>query len=97
MAKNEQEIKKEIKVENKRASDNSNQVTLGFSKIVGLKEFLKLIEILLMLFWIVIVNCCIMRATCETVFCLTLPSLNKVDTHTYIESNIVPARLSTVH
>ena len=40
MTENEQELKKEIRVENKRSSDNLNQVTVGFSKIVGLKEFL---------------------------------------------------------
>ena len=40
MIENEQELKKEIRVENKRSSDNLNQVTVGFSKIVGLKEFL---------------------------------------------------------
>ena len=40
MSKNEQELKKEIRVENKRSSDNLNQVTVGFSKIVGLNEFL---------------------------------------------------------
>ena len=38
-----------------------------------------------MLFLIVIVNCCIMKATGFTVFCLALPSLNKVDKHTYIQ------------
>ena len=40
MTENEQELKKEIRVENKRSSDNLNQVTVGFSKIVGLNEFL---------------------------------------------------------
>ena len=40
MTENEQELEKEIRVENKRSSDNLNQVTVGFSKIVGLKEFL---------------------------------------------------------
>ena len=31
MAKNEQEIKKEIRVENKRTSENLNKVNVGFS------------------------------------------------------------------
>lgn len=47
MAKNKQEIKKEINLENKRTSDDLNQVTVGFSKKVCLNESLKLIEILL--------------------------------------------------
>jgi len=48
MTKNKQEIKRRNKsIENKRTSENLNKVTTGFSKIVGLEEFLKLIEILL--------------------------------------------------
>ena len=47
MTKNEQEIKKGNKrIENKRTSENLNKVTIGFSKIVGLEEYLNLIEIL---------------------------------------------------
>ena len=37
----------EIRVENKRTSKNVNRGTVGYSKIVGLQEFLKIIEILL--------------------------------------------------
>ena len=44
-----------------------------------------------MLFFIIIVNCCITRATCVTVFCLALPSVNKL-IHIH-RSNIVRVRL----
>ena len=37
----------EVRVENKRTSENLNRGTVGYSKIVGLKEFLKIIEIVL--------------------------------------------------
>ena len=48
MTKNEQELKKEIRVENKRSSDNLNQVTVGFSKIVkGVSNSSKFFSILI--------------------------------------------------